>query len=207
MHLVMRTPPERILLASRSPRRLALLRAAGFDVLVYPADCDEVEQPGELPVEHARRLAETKLEVARRTVLGPATGWWLGADTVVWLPGGETLGKPRDRDEARAMLQRLTAGEPHDITTGWAIARDDDPPEVHHETTRVWMRSLEAETLEAYLDAESWVDKAGGYGIQDEAASWVTRIEGSYTNVVGLPVAQVIERLIALSGTEGDERS
>lgn len=188
-----------IVLASASPRRAALLEAAGVHVVVRPADVDEAPLPGEDAVAHARRLAQEKLEA----VLEPDRDRvpHLAADTVVWLPpDGPPIGKPRDADEARVMIRRLTEGPPHRVTTAWALAMPDGRIEVHDETTTVWMRPLEPHELRAYLLLEEWRDKAGAYGIQDRAASWVTRIEGSYTNVVGLPVAQVVARLRALGG-------
>ncbi len=188
-----------IVLASASPRRAALLEAAGVHVVVRPADVDEAPLPGEDAVAKARRLAQEKLEA----VLEPDRDRvpHLAADTVVWLPpDGPPIGKPRDADEARVMIRRLTEGPPHRVTTAWALAMPDGRIEVHDETTTVWMRPLEPHELRAYLLLEEWRDKAGAYGIQDRAASWVTRIEGSYTNVVGLPVAQVVARLRALGG-------
>ena len=85
------------------------------------------------------------------------------------------------------------------MTTAWALGMPDGRVEVHEETTTVWMRPLDPHELRSYLLIDEWKDKAGGYAIQGRAASWVTRIEGSYTNVVGLPVAQVVGRLRGLS--------
>lgn len=189
-----------LVLASASPRRRALLTAANWQVMLRPADVDERPLPEESVVEHVRRLACDKL-IAARNVRSEASGldpqWpWLAADTIVWRTENRPLGKPPNRAEAEAMLRELTDGRPHHVTTGWALAAGPDAePEVHHETTRVWMRALAPSELSCYLDTDEWADKAGGYGIQGAAASWVTRIDGSYTNVVGLPVAQVLQRL------------
>ncbi|MEM6993915.1 MAG: Maf family protein, partial [Myxococcota bacterium] len=98
---------------------------------------------------------------------------------------------PTSRAHAAAMVGGLTRGPPHSVTTAWALARIDQR-RVYDETTVVTMRPLSAPQLEAYLDSEQWRDKAGGYGIQDYAGGFVTRIEGSYSNVVGLPLAQVL---------------
>ena len=183
-----------VVLASASPRRAQLLDAAGVAVIVRPADIDETPLPGEGAVEHARRVAQAKLEAVLVAAREPVPH--LAADTVVWLPpSGPPIGKPRDADEARAVIRRLTEGAPHRVTTAWALALSDGRIEVHDETTMVWMRPLEPHELSAYVSGQEWRDKAGGYAIQGTAASWVTRIEGSYTNVVGLPVAQVMARL------------
>jgi septum formation protein len=185
-----------VVLASASPRRAELLDATGVHVIVRPTDVDEAPLPGEGAVAHARRLAQAKLEAALLPDREPVPH--LAADTVVWLPpNGPPIGKPRDVDEARAVIRRLTEGPPHRVTTAWALGMPDGRVEVHEETTTVWMRPLDPHELHSYLLLEEWRDKAGGYGIQSKASSWVTRIEGSYTNVVGLPVAQVVGRLRA----------
>lgn len=180
-------------LASRSPRRVELLRSAGLHVEVRPTDCDETPHPGEPAVAYARRIAAAKL--AASLAEAPSPHPTLAADTVVW---SETtaapLGKPRDRDHARAVLRELV-GADHLVTTAWALARPGAAPRLHHETTRVFMRALQSDELERYLDTDEWCDKAGGYGIQGHAAGLVLRLEGSYTNVVGLPLAQVLEAL------------
>lgn len=182
-----------LVLASRSPRRAALLRSAGIDVHVHPADCDERPLPGELAVAHARRVAAAKLSTALAQATWPHAT--LAADTVVWCePIAAPLGKPRDRDHARQVLRQLV-GTDHLVTTAWALARPGRDPLVAHETTRVWMRPLDDDALERYLDTDEWRDKAGGYGIQGHAAGLVLRIEGSYTSVVGLPLAQVLQAL------------
>jgi septum formation protein len=200
-----------VLLASRSPRRLDLLRRAGIDVLVRAADCDEAPGPGEKARPYARRIARAKLEAA----LAANTEWdaelpedavWLAADTVVhaWTDPAP-IGKPRDREDAAAMLRALTAGFPHFVTTAWAVTVPGSEIEVHEETTRVFMRTVGDAELVHYLETQPWQDKAGAYAVQDGAAGWITRIEGSYTNVVGLPLAQVLERLAAYSVTQDRE--
>lgn len=191
--------PE-LILASGSPRRAELLTAAGLVFHVQPVALDEQRRPGEAPEDMCRRLAVAK---ARSVAAAHPRAAVLGADTTVWFDReGDPLGKPRDRTEARRMLGRLTGGEPHFVTTGYAlvgpaVAGDTTGDRVGHETTRVFMRRLPAAAIEALLDAGEWSDKAGGYAIQGAAAALVTRIEGSYTNVVGLPVAQVLDALDA----------
>lgn len=182
-----------LVLASRSPRRVELLRAAGVRVEVRPVDCDETPYSGEPAVAYARRIAAAKLSAALAGATWPFPT--LAADTVVWsATTAEPLGKPRDREHARQGLRQLV-GADHFVTTAWALARPGHAPDLHHETTRVWMRPLPDDELERYLDTDEWRDKAGGYGIQGHAAGLVTRVEGSYTNVVGLPLAQVLAAL------------
>lgn len=182
-----------LVLASASPRRAALLRSAGLHVEVRPVDCDERPHAGEPAVAYARRIAAAKLEAALARASWPHPT--LAADTVVW---SETtaapLGKPADREHARQVLRRLL-GADHFVTTAWALAQPGAPPHLAHETTRVWMRAPTDDELERYLDTDEWRDKAGGYGIQGHAAGLVLRVEGSYTNVVGLPLAQVLQAL------------
>ncbi|MBX7083336.1 MAG: Maf family protein, partial [Nannocystaceae bacterium] len=120
----------------------------------------------------------------------------LAADTVVWCEADAPLGKPRDRDDARAMLRRLAARE-HHVTTAWALA-GAVPLELHESTTSVWLRAIADDELEAYLDADEWRDKAGGYGIQGRAAAFIPRIVGSHAAVIGLPLCEVVARLHAL---------
>ncbi len=179
----------RLVLASASPRRAELLRGAGLAFTVAPADCDETPHADEDPVALARRLARAKATAIADALV-------LAADTVVWIDARTVLGKARDRDEAAAFLNAL-AGREHAVTTGWALA-GAGVDEVHHETTTVEFRPLAAAEIDAYLATGEWTDKAGAYGIQGAAAGFVLRIAGSYTNVVGLPLAQVLARLAAL---------
>lgn len=185
-----------VVLASASPRRAALLRSAGLQVEVRPVPCDESPRLHEPAVAYARRIAAAKLAAALAETTWDRDHPCLAADTVVWDERtAAPLGKPRDRDHARTLLRQLT-GADHWVTTAWALARPGAPPHVGHETTRVWMRPLPNDELERYLDTDEWRDKAGGYGIQGHAAGIVLRIEGSYTNVVGLPLAQVLQALV-----------
>lgn len=117
----------------------------------------------------------------------------LAADTVVWCDASAAMGKPEHAAEAAAFLQRL-AGATHHVTTAWALGGRVDL-EVHEQTTRVTMRTLADDEIATYVAGGEWHDKAGGYAIQGAAAAFVTRIEGSYTAVVGLPLAEVVARL------------
>ncbi len=187
-------PP--LVLASASPRRAALLRDAGVSVQVRPVACDEAPNPSEEALPYARRIAQAKLAAALARPGDIGEQRILAADTVVWIEEQPApLGKPSDRDACLEMLRSIAGPNGHQVTTAWGLATGPRDVEIHVETTRVWFRSLTAAELDAYLSTDAWRDKAGGYGIQAEAASWVTRLEGSYTNVVGLPVAQVLARL------------
>ena len=180
------------MLASGSPRRAELLRSAGLPFELHVGDCDERPHPGERAIELARRLAQAKASACGRT-----DAIVLAADTVVWTAEHTVLGKPRDREEAAAFLRVLSDRE-HSVTTAWALA-GAVVPEVHHETTSVWFRALAAADIADYLASDEWTDKAGAYAIQGRAASFVTRVVGSYTNVIGLPLAQVVARLRELA--------
>ncbi len=176
-------PAARLVLASRSPRRQALLDEAGiaYDVGPYP-DVDETWPEGAAPDEGARLLAERK---ARAVAPRVPTRLVLCADTVVAVDC-EVLGKPRDRTEARAMLARLS-GRRHQVATGVALALGDRV-ESAVATTSVTFRSLSAPEIDAYVATGEPLDKAGAYGIQGGAAAFVTQIEGPIDTVIGLPL-------------------
>lgn len=182
---VVREPSSQIILASRSPRRAELLAAAGFSFEVLAADIDESVRPGEAPAAYVERLAiEKALAVL---ALRPAAAV-LGADTTVTIDG-LILGKPENTREATEMLQRLR-GRVHDVLTGVAVV---DAAGVHSavEQTRVWFDPVTDEDISWYVASGEPVDRAGAYAIQGLASRFISRIEGSYTNVVGLPVALV----------------
>ena len=182
---------NRIVLASASPRRLELLALAGVDVDVFPSDIPEEEMPGETPMDHVMRLARDKaLFTAGRT----EGRFFIGADTVV-VCDGEIMGKPVDGADARRMLKKLS-GVSHEVITGYAIfdsERDDALCEAV--TTKVYFKPLRDEEIDAYIATGCPFDKAGAYAIQGGAAHMVERIDGSYTNVVGLPLCEVVEAL------------
>lgn len=177
-----------VVLASQSPRRAELLRAAGFAFEVHAVDVDERLRPDEPPAAAAQRLAEAKA----RAVDAPRGAIVLAADTLVVLDG-LALGKPGDDAEATAMLRRL-AGRHHDVVTGIALCQDDDLVS-DVATTRVWMTPMTDAEIAWYVASGEPRDKAGAYGIQGLASRFVSRIDGSYTNVVGLPVELVARRL------------
>lgn len=204
-----------LVLASASPRRLELLRGAGLSFVVQPADIDETPREGESPRDCATRLAREKALAVSRT---RPTGCVLGADTIVAVDGA-ILGKPKDADDAARML-RLLSGRVHEVITGVCVvtaaargqgsgasetdtqagaqpmsgdqlATDNRQLATASETTLVTMRELSGEEIRTYVATGEPMDKAGAYAIQGGAASWIPRIEGDYSNVVGLPVELV----------------
>ncbi len=177
----------RLILASASPRRAELLRAAGYEFEIVVADVDERVRDGEPPAEYVRRLAAEK-----SSAVMAADAIILGADTTV-VVDGEILGKPRDDDEAAAMLRRL-AGRHHEVLTGVSI-RQGAHEVGRVESTAVWFSVLTKEDIAWYVASGEGRDKAGAYAIQGLASRFIPRIEGSYANVVGLPVAVVAELL------------
>ncbi len=181
--------PVRLILASRSPRRAELLRAAGFDFDVVPADVDERIGPGESPEEYVVRVAALKAAVVGRRIPGRIV---LGADTEVVLDG-EVLGKPGDDEEAARMLRRL-AGRTHLVLTG-VVLRHGDREVREVASTRVRFLPLGESEIAWYVASGEPRDKAGAYAIQGLASRFVEWIEGSYSNVVGLPVATVYRLL------------
>lgn len=195
-----------LILASASPRRLELLRSAGVEPRVMPVDADETWRIGERPLDYVLRVAQAKATLAASRMAGE-DALILAADTTVWIADDrEPLGKPADPAEARAMLRVLTSGAPHFVTTACAFVRvaaraTSEPVEPVLETAEVTMRRLDAAAFERfigpYLAAGDWHDKAGAYAIQGRAAGLVERIVGSYTAIVGLPLAQVLARLDA----------
>ena len=190
----------RLVLASASPRRAELLRAAGFAFETCPVDVDEGARAGEAAASYVRRLAAEKSALAAMAVQGPAGVEEdaregvvvLGADTAV-VVDGEILGKPRDNSDAAAMLRRLS-GRRHDVMTGVSVRTCAD--EVGRvETTAVSFAPLRPDEIAWYVASGEGRDKAGAYAIQGLASRFVSRIEGSYSNVVGLPLACVYELL------------
>jgi septum formation protein len=170
-----------------------LLRAIGVPFEVMPSELDETPHPGETPTAYVERLALAKAQAVAPRYPGRLV---LGADTTVTV-GGEILGKADDAGSAREMLERL-AGRAHEVHTGVALVRDGDST-VGCATTRVWFAPMTFEDIETYVATNEWRDKAGAYGIQGRISRFVERVEGSYTNVVGLPVALVWGLLLRYS--------
>lgn len=179
---------QKLILASTSPRRVELLKSAGFVFEVLRPDAAEILHAGELPVEYAVRTAREKAG-SIRAVSGAII---LGADTVVAIEG-RILGKPADANDAKAMLH-LLSGKMHEVITGVCL-RSAEKTVCFHAATAVQFRDLSDEEIAAYVATGDPLDKAGAYAIQNGAAGMVRRIDGSYSNVVGLPLCEVIEAL------------
>jgi septum formation protein len=184
------TGSPRLILASASPRRVELARAAGIECDVKPAAVDERRLPDELPEQYVRRLAGSKAgAVAARHPDRPV----LGADTVV-VVGEQLLGKPENRDDAARML-RLLAGRAHEVFTGVALMWPPGRIVTSVVVTTVELAALGEDELAWYVATGEGADKAGGYGVQGLASRFVKRVSGSYSSVVGLPVAEVYRLL------------
>lgn len=174
-----------LILASRSPRRAELLSAAGIAFEVLAADVDETPRASETPAAYVERLA---IEKARAVHALRPDARVLGADTTVTIDG-EILGKPADEADAVRML-RLLSGRAHDVHTGVALVSAGGVRSAV-DSTRVWFDAMTDEDISWYVGTGEPVDRAGAYAIQGFASRFIPRIEGSYSNVVGLPVALV----------------
>ena len=187
-----------LILASASPRRKQLLEEAGFHFRTLPSDehAEDERQENETPTEYVRRLAFQK---AKNVADKVERGIILGGDTVV-LCGKNLLGKPIDRNDARKMLQQLR-GQVHSVLSGLCLLKKEAAHEIIMrqaiEVTRLIMQPISNDLLESYLDTAAWQGKAGAFGFQD-GNDWITVIEGSESNVVGLPLELFRSELAAL---------
>lgn len=183
-----------LVLGSASPRRLALLRLAQLPCVVHKVQVDEALGPGEEVDPYLERVVSAKMTKVWDTLppaIGTRAAGVLVADTTV-VVDGEVLGKPPDDDSALAMLRRLR-GREHEVRTRFALGSCDGSAAVYGETiaTRVWFRPIDDVEATDYVARGEGRDKAGAYAIQGHAAKFVSKIDGSYTNVVGLPLAEV----------------
>jgi len=181
-----------LILASKSPRRKHLLEQAGLKFSIIPSDFDESSMAMSDPASYVRKLAEFKaLDISQKH----PDSWVIGADTIV-LIDNQILGKPGSNDEAREMLKRLS-GKSHQVLTGYCICCGQKK-QLFSETVKtvVYFKKLRLEEIDWYIETGEPLDKAGAYAIQGLGSSLVRSIEGSYTNVVGLPVCEVIDFLI-----------
>ena len=204
-----------IVLASASPRRQELLKNAGVEFILRPANIPEIQHPGEAPRIFAERMAREK---ARAVVADTKDEYVLGADTVVLIEGTEVsvgdgvtlksrrettgvspvqpeliLGKPVDQQDAGRML-RLLSGRKHHVITGVCLIGPDSE-DVRSETTAVYFCALSDADIRDYVATGEPMDKAGAYAIQGAASRWISKIEGDYSNVVGLPMGIVLQLL------------
>ena len=188
---------ERLVLASASPRRAALLARAGYAFDVVPANVDESRQPSEAAAAYVARLARDKAAaVAGRY----PERFVIGADTAVVVDGA-VLGKPRDTDDAARML-RLLSGRTHQVLTGVAVRRGARCADAV-ETSVVHFAVLDAGQIAWYVGTGEPADKAGAYGLQGDGGRFVTRVDGSRSNVVGLPLARLERLLVQLGAAAG----
>ena len=199
----------KIVLASTSPRRIELLSHLGLEVEVLPPVADETPRKKEKPKALVSRLSRAKAESALAQ-LGTRleSGVVIAADTIVVAPGGKKiLNKPHSRNEAIQMLRALS-GKQHQVLTGYCLApfghhgAKTKPAKVKVVSSRVKMRKLSTAEIERYVDSGEPMDKAGSYAAQGKGMALIESIDGSYANVVGLPVCQLLLDLKAMTGVE-----
>ena len=186
------TTQKRLILASASPRRKEMLANLGLDFEVRVAEVDEVPLYGESPKEFVLRAA---IEKASDITAKHPDAWVLGADTIV-VCQGEILGKPKDVSEAQRMLMRL-AGQMHRVLTGFCLKREQENISVNRViATEVYFSAFTEAIAAAYVATGEPLDKAGAYGIQGRGGVLVEKIDGSYSNVVGLPLVETIDEML-----------
>jgi septum formation protein len=185
-----------LLLGSASPRRKDILQGLGIPLLVRPSDAPEDQLEGDSAERFIERVVQAKLQATQEQNPGVARACLLVADTIVVVDGA-ILGKPRDKDDAFELLQRI-AGREHQVVTRYGIDASGRAPQFRSVTTRVTLRPASASELRAYADSGEGLDKAGAYAAQGLGAFLIERIEGSYTNVVGLPAMEVVQDLLSL---------
>lgn len=179
------------ILASASPRRQELLHSLGLNFKIIPAHVNENYRNGEGPREHVRRLAAAK---AAAVAAKHPTAWVLGADTIVVIDD-RILGKPKNKSEARKMLTRLS-GREHKVFTGFTVVGAETKiSKTKVVCSAVRFKSISREELEWYVSSSEPYDKAGGYAVQGKGACFIKSIRGSYTNVIGLPLSELMEEL------------
>jgi septum formation protein len=179
-----------LILASSSPRRQDLLREIGIAFQVHAAHINEDQIAGEDPREYAMRLA---CEKAQAVAAHYPQSCVLGADTIV-VVDAEVLGKPKDHADATRML-RMLSGRGHEVTTAVSLIAPGSRTETRACTTQVYFRELTEDEIQQYVAGGEPMDKAGAYAIQGGASRWTNRIEGEFSNVVGLPLSLVTEML------------
>jgi len=193
------TTSATIVLASASPRRVELLQSAGIPVSVRPSGIDEVLLPNEAPEDHAMRLARDKARDVAKLGNGQ---YFIGADTIV-VSEDEIMGKPQDAADAERMLRKLS-GKAHLVITGFSVIDSISNAEITAAVkTLVYFKELRDDEIHTYIASGCPFDKAGAYAIQGDAAHMIRKIDGSYTNVVGLPLCEVVEALRTLGAWWG----
>jgi len=192
---------SRLILASRSPRRYELLKQVGLDFEVVPSRVIEDFVHTESPQDHVIRLAEAK---AQDVAMGFPDCWVIAADTIVYVDGC-ILGKPKNREEAMEMLHRLS-GQEHWVMTGFSVCHLGKGKRAGEAVrTAVNVKPLTSAEMEWYVQTGEPFDKAGGYAIQGVGSFMIESIRGSYTNVVGLPLCELIQTLNRLGAVRISE--
>ncbi|MBN2722602.1 MAG: septum formation protein Maf [Deltaproteobacteria bacterium] len=179
-----------IILASASPRRLELLSRLGLELTVCPAHINE-----NIGITESFPLVR-ELSLKKAVSVFNGTSGVIAADTVVVMEN-EILGKPETAAQARLMWRKLS-GKTHEVTTGYTIISPEGIQRTNHVTSSITFKKLTSDEIDAHLAAQQWHDKAGGYAIQGIAAFWIEKINGSYTNVMGLPLMEVARDLIEI---------
>lgn len=178
-----------------------MFKDLGLEFEVIPADIDETMEDGERPILFARRVAKEKgLAVAKLLEQRNPAPWIVSADTIVVLYD-EVLQKPRDKDDARAMLHKLQ-GRTHNVITAWAVGRNGAKWSINHALTKVTFHDLTDQQIDDYVATGEGMDKAGAYAIQCLGSFLVDHIEGNYFNVVGLPISYVARELLRVGAVE-----
>lgn len=187
---------EKLILASRSPRRAEILQAVGWPFEIKAAGIDETLNPGEAPGEYVSRLSLAKAKAVAKKI---ERGLVLGADTTVVI-NDQILGQPIDNADATRML-KLLSGRWHEVLTGVALVRAEEiaKPLVDIEATRVRFAELSDAEIDWYVSTGEPLDKAGAYGVQGKASIFVEEIQGDYFNVMGLPIRLVYELVLSTS--------
>lgn len=189
--MVAKKNTQMVILASRSPRRVELLKQVGIDCIVLPADIDEDANENEQPVDYVERLACEKANATAKSMKREyASLCIVAADTTVSLQQ-EILGKPESDEDAFNMLKRLS-GKTHTVHTAVAVGFQGHVKSMLS-TTKVQMVRLTADMIRTYIASGEHRDKAGSYGIQGRAAMWIKQIEGSYSGVMGLPLYETVQ--------------
>ncbi len=189
----------KIVLASSSPRRKELLQSMGIEFEVIAPTSDESLLDGERPEDYALRLSSEKAVSVSKNLNGNVLV--IGADTIV-VVDNEILGKPKDEEDAGVMLSKIS-GKTHHVLTAFSITKpEDEILHTHVVGTEVIVKTLEPQEIQGYIKTTEPMDKAGAYGIQGVGAFMIKGIRGSYTNVVGLPLVEVIEALKKLGALD-----
>jgi len=188
---------KRIILASASPRRRELLKHLGLAFEVIPSEVEEEVKDGEEPLDHVLRLARLKAQEIARDQDGAVI---IGADTIVVL-GGEILGKPHNEEEAFKMLSQLS-GRVHRVFTGFCVLSSDGSEYSEAVESKVRFKHLTPEEIRGYIKTGEPMDKAGAYAVQERGSYMIKEIQGSYTNVVGLPLCELVEVLARIGAIE-----